>query len=490
MAAKGNVDLLFNIDAQSAKPLYQQVYEQVRDAAFAGFMTEGQRLPSIRNLSKELGLSHTTIEQAYLQLSVEGIVRTVPRSGYVVEHLDTSFLQLGASDNEEAVLKIESARNRDAFYAEHSQGGKVPYDFSYANLPADSFPVKTWRQLINEVLYANTSPAMARYSYADEPTALSCELARYLARVRGVNCQPSQILPQAGTDGALGTVLQLFDRDRHLIGMEEPGYATVRETAHRLGFSLAALPTDKGVDTFLEAIETSHPKIIFTTPSHQFPTGKVLQLDARTRLLEWARKNDAYVIEDDSCNEYRYGTRPIPSLQSLDAFNRVIYLCNFSKVLSPSMRVAYLVLPPKLLSRYLRLFNYAHPSVPWLEQEVLARFIQEGHLDQQVRRMTASNRKRHDTLLSALREAFGDHLDIEGAHAGLHFYVTVHNGMTQKELLSSAYDQGVALYGTKRFWFSRPAPEAKVMVGFSSIDPDDISVGVAALKKAWLPNQS
>lgn len=487
MAKAKTRSLLFTIDTARPEPLYKQLYLQAREAIVQGRLAAGDRLPSIRSLSRELSLSHTTVEQAYLQLSVEGFVRNIPRSGYVVEKLDTKFLQLPKTTNIEASVRraVESCRN-DSFAFENLQAGSTRYNFSYANLPSDSFPANTWRKILNDILYSTTAPELASYSYPHDPNELRHQLANYLTRARGITCMPDQVVIQAGTDGALASILQLFDRNKDVIGMEEPGYATAIEVSQRMGFKLVALPTDRGIDQFLAALEAKKPSVVFCTPSHQFPTGRVMQLDARTHLLQWAQANGAYIIEDDSCNEYRYATAPIPSLQSLDAYHRVIYLCNVSKVLSPSMRIAYLVLPPKLLSRYLRKFRHTHPPVSLLEQEALALFIKNGFWESHIHRMTSAMKKRHDILLEHLEQSMGSILRISGKHAGMHLYVGVDNSMTQDELLTSAAKHGAAVYGTKRMWFSSPAPENNIMIGFSSIAPEDIPEGVAALSRAWL----
>lgn len=485
MSARQANDFLFALDAAAGEALYRQVYLQAREAIATGRLLKGERLPSIRKLSQTLGVSHTTIEQAYLQLSVEGYVRNVPRSGFIVEEIDTEFLRIPAPDNESGVLRAMADRSRNAFYAENLAGENAEYDFSYANLQPGSFPVKTWRKLIGDVLYASTSPELARYSYTHEPSALSRALARHLNQTRGVNCLPEQVVVQAGTDGALGTLFQMLDPGKHVIGLEEPGYPTVREVASRMGFKLAGVPTDKGAGAFMDALRRHKPKVVFTTPSHQFPTGKVLPLETRVELLKWAHDTNGIIIEDDSCNEYRYNTSPIPSLQSLDSHNRVVYLGNVSKVLSPALRIAYLVLPPKFLGRYLRTFNMAHPAVSWLDQEVLARFISEGHWSAHALKMAKSNHRRHDLLLEGLTREFGDAVEVSGQDAGMHLYVGVNNGMSQRELVTSAYKHGVKVYSTARFWFSRPADESKLMMGFSAIADEDIQPGIVALRRAW-----
>ena len=486
MCAKKRANVLLQLDEESKKPLYQQIYEQIRDMVASGQLGEGERLPSIRKLSADFGVSHTTVEQAYLQLATEGFVTNVPRSGYVVARVDTEYFKLARAADRQAISDLGQARDRAAFYAENRSGGAARYDFSYANLQPDSFPVRTWRKLTDDVLYASTAPELARYSYTDETCALQVELSRLLARTRGVVCEPEQVVLQSGTNEALATVMQLFDRDRDVLGIEEPGYGTVHEVARRQGLRLAALPIERGPEPFFEALDSCKPKLLFTTPSHQFPTGKLLPLEARTRLLKWAEANDAYIIEDDSCNEFRYATRPVPSLQSLDAFGRVIYLCNVSKVLSPSLRIAYAVLPPRILERYWDAYNYAHPTVSWLDQEILARFIAEGHWDAHVRKTAKGNHRRHDELVRCLKREFGDAVDISGADTGMHLYVTVRNGMNEPELLESALRHSVKVYGTDRMRLLGPVCPPSVMIGFSAIAFDDIAPGVRALRDAWL----
>lgn len=486
-SSRGNPGVGFlSVDKALPVPAYRQLYGQVVEGIRRGAFAPGAKLPSIRLLSRELGISHTTVEQAYLQLSVEGFVRNVPRSGYVVEGLDAAMLAEARPESVAGVERAEASRDRDAFFAENEAGGGARWDFSYANLPDGSFPVRDWRRAESDVLYADDVPGLTRYVYASQPCPLSRELSSYLARTRGVSCIPEQVVLQAGTDGAIATALQLFDRGKHVVGVEEPGFATVREVAERMGFAIEPIPVLKGPRAYLEAVRRITPKVLFCTPSHQFPTGRVLQVEQRLELLKLAGEANMYVIEDDSCNEYRYDVSPVPSLQSLDAHNRVIYLGNFSKTLSPSMRCAYLVLPPKLLGRYYRLFNYAHPPVPWLVEEALARLIADGAYERHVRRMVKGMNQRHDILLDSLRESFGSAVSISGAQAGMHLYVVVHNGMGQRELLGRALSAGAAVYGTNRMWVSPPEPNGGVMVGFSSIPAQDIPEGVAALARAWL----
>lgn len=480
-----SVDLLLRISKEAKEPVYQQIYRQFKDAIISGVLPVGSKLPAIRNVSQNYCVSHITVEQAYLQLSSEGLVTNKPRSGYFVSPLDVNFLREAEQHNARTIQQIEEQRNRNAFHEENSQGYHARYDFSYANLQPDSFPVTTWRKITNEILLGNSQGMLTRYQRVDEESALARELTQYLQQARGVCAFPQQLILAPGTPEALVTLLQLFKGTHESIGIEEPGYAGVQEVARRMGFSMVSLSTEGPKGQLLEEVQQKNPKLVFVTPSNQFPTGKTLPMEDRIALLKWAHANNAYIIEDDSCHEYRHGTQPLPALQSLDAHGRVIYLGNFSKVLSPNMRVAYFVLPPELLARYHSLFSHAHPTVSWLLQETLARFIKEGHWERHVWKMSHANHKRRNELITCLNREFGDLVSVHGHNAGMHVYASVHNGMDQQQLIESARREGANVYGTKRFWFEHQAPENRIIIGYSSIALDLIPEGVKALKRAW-----
>lgn len=485
MSTSRTPEILFQLEASAKEPLYLQIYNQTCALIKQGKLKKGDKMPSIRALSSNLCISHATAERAYLQLSVEGYIASLPRSGYVVQHIDTAYFEQQPDDNSSLIEAIQASRNKDTLREENVSGSSARYDFSFANLQAGSFPLETWRKLTGEVLYSLQAEELTRYPRATYVDPLCTELATYLSAARGVSCTPEQIVLANATQHALCDLITLFSADKHVVGMEEPGYGGAIDSFKRMGYKMTSLPTTHGADAFIESIRQGKPKLIFTTPSHQFPTGTVLPLEARIELLQWAHENNAYIIEDDACHEFRYNTRPIPSLQSLDRHNRVIYLGTFSKSLSPEMRVSYYVLPPKLLMRYNKLFLNMHPSVPWVVRAVLAAFIREGYLDKNIRRQVAANSKRHDLLVHCLQKEMGDRVSLSGIDAGMHLYVTVHNNMTQAQLLESARKQGVNVYSTKRYWFSKPASEDCVIIGFSAIALEDIPSGVKALKRAW-----
>lgn len=478
-------DLLIAVDEKAAEPLYQQVYEQVKRHILSGSLAEGDRLPSIRKLTQTLGVSHVTVERAYLQLSVEGYVQNVPRSGYVVNSIDIGYFSQGAADTSAQVKSVLENMPPNPLQEELLRAKQARYNFSYCNLQPGSFPRRIWSQLTNEVLRSSTDEDLASYFCQEGPSRLQVVLARYLRQTRGVVCEPEQIVFQSGTEAALKAIVDLFQGGLHTIMHEEPGYEAMTAIVRNSTNARLAPLSLSDDDDIVDALEEHEPNLIFTTPSHQFPTGRVMPMDERVRLLQWAAENDAYIIEDDSCNEYRYDTRSIPSLQSLDQSNRVVYVCNFSKALSPGLRIAYAVLPPELLAKWKIIHTMSWDPVPYITRETLARFIEQGHWTQHLRRMATDNKRRHDELVRCLQEELGDILGIQGMESGMHLYVTVNNGMTQDELIASAYVQGAAVHGTAQYWFAHdPQPNA-VLIGFSAIAFRDIANGVKALRRAW-----
>jgi GntR family transcriptional regulator/MocR family aminotransferase len=246
------------------------------------------------------------------------------------------------------------------------------------------------------------------------------------------------------------------------------------------------VPVYQGNDAFISALYNSHASLAYVTPSNQFPTGGVLQLSARQRLLKWASSQNAYIIEDDYCREFRYTTRPISSLRSLDRDDRVIYMGTFSKALSPALRINYLVLPPDLLFRWNKLFESHYPEVPWLSQAVLSSYIEKGYWTKRLRKAQAHNKRKYQLLMGALQSSMGERIDIMENGSGLHLLVGVQDGRRQNELIYAARHAGVKVYGTNRYWMNEKHPmENYVLIGFSAISVEKIEPGIGRLAKAW-----
>lgn len=497
---------MIDIDHESKTPLYQQIYAQLCKEIFSGAASAGSKLPPIRILAADLRVSRNTVETAYAQLAQEGFVVAHPGSGYIVQ--DVELMEQGYD---------ESAKSRTKDFVEYlvqsllwcnddeagSSIGSTPhiknassadidvkkgrcYDFAYNNLPGNSFPANTWRKLTNEILCDPDLTMSAAYSDPLGERSLREQIARYLQVHRGVRCHPAQVVVQAGTQESLYRLLALFDPLHDVVAMEEPGYDGARIVFENMRYRLHPIPMYAGEQEQIDAYHDSHAKLAYVTPSHQFPTGKVLQLAARQALLNWARGNNAYLIEDDYCCEYRYKSRPLPALQSLDRHDRVIYMGTFSKTLSPSLRLSYLVLPPDLLRKWNTVFAGHYPSVPWINQAVLEAYMRQGHWERRIRQMQAANKRKYNLLKSSLQKTMEDQVDIMESGSGLHLLIGVRDGRGQAELIDLARLHCVKVYGTNRYWMAESHPlESYVLVGFSAIEKERIEPGVKRLAEAW-----
>lgn len=291
---------------------------------------------------------------------------------------------------------------------------------------------------------------------------------------------------QGGTQTSVQNLLTLFDAARDTVAMEDPGYDGVRSVIERARFAIKPCRVTDDVRVFLSDLESSGARLAYLTPSSQFPTCRIMPTDVRERVLAWAEAADAYILEDDYCRDFRYRERSLAPLASMDDRGRVIYMGTFSKSLSPALRMNYLVLPTPLLKRWREAFASSYSPVPWLNQQVLARFMTDGSWGRHLRRVQTRNRRKYDALTAALREYMGDKVDVLECGTGLHLLVRVRDGRSQDELVAAAAAADVAVYPTKKYW-ADPARATKgvVLVGFSSIAEADIRPGIAALARAW-----
>ena len=480
------------LDRTLGTPLYIQLYDALKIQIEQGFMPDGSKLPSIRSLADELDVSRNTVELAYRQLAAEGYVSSREGSRYRVDvgnhpfDLPSDALQQKKSDIPSRETLFDNFRQNKL---DVSPTHKFSFDFSYGNRTEGSFPSRLWVSLVSEVLLSNPA-GPAHYSDPFGEIELRALIAQNLKTTRGVNCDPEQVIIQAGTQEAVDALTVLFDASKDIVAMENPGYDGVRRVFENRKFTLIPIDTAFTTVRFRESLEASNATLAFLTPSNQFPTGKILSLENRLAAIEWAARSGAYLLEDDYCREYRYIGNPIPSLQSLDTYGRVIYLGTLSKMLSPALRISYLVLPVELLDVWRRVYSTYYCPVPWINQEALLHFGKDGHWDRYVRKAFVTYRCRRDLLIESLQKTMGDRISIIGGEAGLHVLVSVKDGRSQEELIQAAAREDVGIYATNNYWITprneRPDHlRESVLVGFSAIPEDKIPQGIDRLCKAW-----
>lgn len=468
------------VDKTCREPEYRQIYLQIRNQICDGTLPADAKLPKIRELAAHLGVARNTVEAAYRQLSLEGYAHGKRGVGYIVESLNLDVLQ-NPQATEEAMAK--SLPKRPASPLGDNYG--CTYDFSYGNRSAADMPVSWWRTFANEALSSGDLDGFATYIDPFGLPGLREELARHIARTRDAVCSPEQIILQPGTQTALGSIALMLDPQQRRIAIEEPGYNSAVALFKAYGSDITPIPVYKGADAMLAALRESRARCFFCTPSNQFPLGFITPMATRLKILEWAQQNGSYVIEDDYCCEYRYGSGPIPCMQSLDP-DHVIYLGTLSKILTPAIRLSYVVLPPALLDRW----NSTHanrfcPS-PWLDQRILEIFMKKGVWERYSRATVNLYRKRHDLLMESVGRHLGGRVQVLGANAGLHILVGDKRGRSQSELIERARQNDVRVYETSQYWATERHPmESFVLVGFSSIQGELMDEGIRRLGEAW-----
>lgn len=479
--AKGSVGVIC-VSNDSKVPLYQQIYEQIRDKISAGDLVAGSRLTSTRSLAKDMCVARNTVESAYAQLCLEGYIASRPGAGFVVQDVRADILPF----REVAMRRCNgqgssSAAIKDAF---HDQAD-VHYDFQYTNLDHTLFPSKDWHRLTAEVLTSSSAQEACNYGDKQGDIGLRREIVTYLRDSRGVQCIPEQVILCCGTQYALDVICQVLGRDTTEVAVEEPGYDGAKIIFQHNRYAIHPVSVgDDGID--MEQLKKCSAKHIYITPSHQFPTGVVMSIKKRVQLLQWARQRNGTIIEDDYDSELRYGTRPIPSLQSIDSDGRVIYIGTFSKSLSPGLRMSYIIMPQRFLPKYHEVFAGYYSTVPWMNQKIMSLFIARGYWDRHLRRVCLSYRRRHDMLVQAIDESMHNKVRIHGKNAGLHVLIEFLNGEPQEEMIVKARRHGVKVYPTAQYWQNKDRCFMNcILVGFSSIPESRIVEGVKALNRAW-----
>ncbi len=468
-----------HVDKNGNTPIYQQIYQRMRDDIIRGTLAPGAKLPSIRKLAGQLGIARNTIDNAYKQLCVEGYVRARQGFGYIVRDIAFEELKdIGSSStisNEDVPLDSVKEQFR--------------YDFLYGNLCEDVFPIDAWRRLSADVLSQKNAHELTAYGTKRGDRGLRVQIAAHLAKSRGVVCKPEQIIMTSGTQQSIALVLGLFDPACDRVAMDDPGYFAAHAVFRNAGFVLDGLRSDAGPEMFMEYVEKSKARLLYTTPSHQFPFGWCMDQNTRAQLLAHAVQKDAYIFEDDYDSSYRYNSQPVPSLQSMDQWGRVIYLGTFSKILSPALRMSFVVLPPSLLQRYEQNYQGTRSTVCGIEQATLQKFMEQGLMEKHVRRTTLAYRKRYQLLMDLLRREFDGRVKVYEGEAGLFVLLAVNNGLDQEDLVIAAGKKDVRVYHTRRFWLNpADAPDNLVLLGFSAANEQTIQNGIPLLKSAWFPH--
>ena len=461
---------MITLSAQNSTPLYEQLYAQLAAQIRSGELAPGSPLPGRRTMANQLGVSVNTVDAAYQMLAAEGLAEARPRSGFYVQ--DTGGMLCPAP-------AAPAPRTPDAAPAPAPR-----YDLSTGSIDTQLFPARSWGRIQKELLYQ--APELLQRGPMQGDEDLRAEIARYLAAYRGVVCTPEQVIVGAGIEYLLGCVAHLFAGS--VAAVENPGYSRTRTILENSAIPCRLVDIDRhGLP--VAGLEESGANLCYVTPSHHFPTGVTMPAPRRAQLLAWAAAAPGrYILEDDYDSEFRFSTRPLPSLQGMAGQGGpVVYLTTFSKSLAPGIRIACMVLPPDLLERYRRDFAVYANTVSRFEQQTLCRFMAQGHFTRHIARMRLAYKRRMETFAAALRAELGPHLALGGTHSGLHFLLTLPGAGGEQAMVAAAQAQGVQLRGLSEYYMARPEtcrPDT-VVAGYAALRSEDIPAVAAALGRAW-----
>jgi GntR family transcriptional regulator / MocR family aminotransferase len=481
------MEFTLSLDHHSLVPLHRQVYEELRSAILTGRLGPGDRVPSSRSLARSLAVSRTTVTQGYEQLLSEGYLETRSGSGtFVCVQLPDTLLQ---TDRISTQIQAQPALLKLSRYAQRMQ---LPFhlkpepiaeiSFRYGRPSLEQFPIALWRTLLSR----HCMESRQWLDYALEvpgDLGLRTAIAHYLGRARAVQCDASHIVITNGTQQALDLILRVLMEPGEAMAIEDPGYQSARKVFLSHGVQLLPIPVDESglsIETLYHVSNETPIRLVYVTPSHQFPTGATLSLSRRLALLHWAQQTGAMIIEDDYDSEYRYGDRPIPALQGLDSSGSVLYIGTFSKVLFPSLRIGYLVVPPQLRSVVAHAKWLSDRQLPTLEQKVLTDFINEGHLERHIRKMRSHYDRCRQVLVQSLQKHFGDRVIILGEKAGIHIMVRFMISMNDDELIHRAMAAGVELISAGSYYLG-DSVAGEFILGYGELDEATIEEGIRRL---------
>jgi GntR family transcriptional regulator/MocR family aminotransferase len=421
---------MVRLDRAADEPLHQQLYRQIRDELLsASFNHRSSRLPSSRALAGDLCISRFTVNLALSRLHAEGYLQSKVGSGtFVVEPLPETFLSARTEKTGPQVERPPRLSHRVRNIPDQRVGKQ--FDFGIAGPPGvsfvpavaalDEFPIEVWERLRAQVL-AQKGAHLLQYASSRGDPDLRKALATYLCDYRGARCHPDQIIITAGTQQAMMISAMALVNRGEVAWIEDPGFYQARRTFGFAGATVVPRAVDREGITIARPSKHRSPKIIYVTPSHQFPLGMTMSLARRTALIDFARTCDAYIFEDDHNSEFRYTGPPLPCLQGLDNVGRVIYSGTMSKILYPSLRLGYILAPEQLVEPMIKIRAVMDQHSPAIDQATLARFLTEGFFLTHIKRMRKLYSDRRDFFIEQFNKLLGNYFILEIPEAGLHF---------------------------------------------------------------------
>jgi GntR family transcriptional regulator/MocR family aminotransferase len=485
------------LDEKSALPLYRQIYEAIRHAILSGKVHPTTPLPATRLLAQQLGVSRMTVINAYDQLFAEGYLEAKMGAGtFVAAHLPEEFLQTSGFERREQqenplTRKIKFtdygrnlAQHSDGILQRHGATALLPFQQGVSAI--EEFPFGVWGKIAQK-WQRNPPATILGYGEPVGFQPLRDAIAAHLASARGVLCKTGQIIITNGTQQALDLIGRIFLTKGDDVCLEDPGYLGARDIFAATGARLIPVPVDdEGFDVQTARKRSRKARLAYVTPSHQYPLGVTMSLSRRLNLLEWARERDAFIIEDDYNSEYRYGGRPLASLQGLDRDGRVIYLGTFSKTIFPALRLGYLVVPTDLIEVFAAARALTDLQSPSIDQAILAEFIAERHFARHIRRMRGIYEERQQILVEEARMNLKGMLEVAPAEAGMHLIGWLPPGVDDRDVSRRAAEANLKIAPVSAYCINQNL-RGGLLLGYTAFNESQIKLGVKKLARVLIP---
>ncbi len=475
-----------HLDFSSTVPLYKQLYNLLREGILSGRFRRGLKLPGTRTFSSELKISRNTVTQAFEQLRIEGYITGEIGAGtYITNEIPDKFLFVRNANSDKrknSSIKVHKKFEPPELLLRNILEDKIiPFQNGLPSL--DDFPYKTWLKIINR--NGTIIPKLQfGYKSAAGYYPLRQTVAEYLQTYRAVDCTPDQIVIINGSQQGLDLISRALLKSNDNVMLEDPGYFGTKASVLYSGANIFPVPVDdEGININYAAKKYPKPNFIYTTPSHQFPFGSIMSISRRIKLLEYANKNNAWIIEDDYDSEFRYAGSPLPSLQGMDKFNRVIYIGTFSKVLFPGLRLGYLVLPDEeLVETFAVAKTIVDRQSPIFDQVVLTKFIEEGHFTKHIRKMRMIYKERQEFLINEINRELCGLLEVKPSDAGMHIVAWLPENFSDKKISITAKENNLVVYPLSEYVIKFKRRPGLIM-GYTGFDKDNLKEGIVKLKR-------
>jgi GntR family transcriptional regulator / MocR family aminotransferase len=468
---------LIKVSKLESKPIHLQIYYRFKLAIEEGILKDGDRVPASRVLARELSVARGTVENAYSILLGEGIFIAKGQSGtfintpYSVKKLNQNRPYLSSSNNTNQALKLTS-----------NQLTGPSHVFLPGSPAYDAFPRKIWSRIGSKSLRSFSIDDMSNKDpQGYEPLRQS--IATYLRLSRGVVCEPGQVFITMGYQGALDFICKTLKLQGEEIWMEDPGYLFATNLLNHFGAKVVRVPVDEeGLIVSEGILKAKHAKIAIVTPSHHSPLGMAMSYTRRTQLLEWAGSNNAWIVEDDYDGEYRYSGYPLPSLKSLDQYDRVIYAGSFSKTLFPSLKLGYIVLPNNLVNLFVEMAKVYQIGNSISAQIITNDFLAEGHFSKHINKMRTLYGSRRELTCQCLTEVLGDLIEVNSQNNGMHLVANIMSNQSDEVIKNAFNELGYNIHALSN-WTSDKRRNG-LIIGFTNIPNRKIAIEAAIKLKS------